>query len=120
MTRSEAIKAFFFKSVLPVIVALILYGLVCCIAPGHINLIQSSHLIDTFNLIDHSLFIFIQIHYPSPFKMGMKKRHRITHGVYMEKGMLYHQKNSIPFAFYVKFFSIVWRQITQISKVVNW
>lgn len=50
----------------------------------------------------------------------MKKRHRITHGVYMEKGMLYHQKNSIPFAFYVKFFSIVWRQITQISKVVNW
>jgi len=38
----------------------------------------------------------------------------------MEKGMLYHQKNSIPFAFYVKFFSIVWRQITQISKVVNW
>ena len=52
--------------------------------------------------------------------MGTKKRHRITHGVYMEKGMLYHQKNSIPFAFYVKFFSIVWRQITQISKVVNW
>lgn len=33
MTRSEAIKAFFFKSVLPVIVALILY----CALPGFVD-----------------------------------------------------------------------------------
>ena len=45
MTRSEAIKAFFFKSVLPVIVALILYCIFksACVKNGEVDYVFGLH-----------------------------------------------------------------------------